>query len=659
MTGTTTQARWYSQPFPPEGAGAAEGIRNQLGRPELDLLTILVREAAQNSWDARDTEQEGSVEFGIELRTVGPAHATSWRELLTHNAPRTDRLPLRGSLGSPSIRLMVISDRGTCGLGGPTRADDGVPGGQDFVAFVRNVGEPRDGALGGGTYGFGKSIFYLLSKAGTVLVHTRCRTPAGELETRLMGCALWTSFHATTTDGSTRRFTGRHWWGDASGDVIEPLTGRTAEDTAKRLGLTPFGPGETGTSVVVVDPHLDALDAQAAAAYLAQTMAWQLWPKMLERADGRVPMRFSVTCDGLDVPVPDPRSTRPLNLFVDAFRKMEGGDGQELMCRRPHRLLGRLGLVKRLVPSPSLSPAARRAMESAQIGHTVHHVCLMRPAELVVTYYAGREPGMEQVSYAGVFRADTELDEVFAQSEPPTHDAWNPQSLELPDSSFVRTTFTRIKESVEGLLELGGSARGGSAHVALGAASTRFSSLVGGAWGIGAGTDYGTAVGRAVAMPDDDTEDAPAEGAAVGGTSDRHGAGTPRSLGEAGGLPAPRPSNVAKHRPRVQYVGDTSFEERSGVAVLVQHFRLPAPVAQRVRVELAVALPGAGNRETDPPMGAPEPQLVGWEDPSGDLHTTPTYVIEGGDDAVWRAVVLPAPDTITEITVKTRAVSLT
>ncbi len=48
-----TGPRWFSQPYPPEGASAAEGIRNQLGRPELDLLTILVRESAQNSWDAR------------------------------------------------------------------------------------------------------------------------------------------------------------------------------------------------------------------------------------------------------------------------------------------------------------------------------------------------------------------------------------------------------------------------------------------------------------------------------------------------------------------------------------------------------------------------------------------------------------------------------
>ncbi|MFD0594037.1 hypothetical protein ACFQZ4_17425 [Catellatospora coxensis] len=70
-----TDIGWLSQPYPPEGATAAEGIRNQLGRPELDHLTVLVREAAQNSWDAR--AGSGAVDFRIDLSTVSPAHAAT------------------------------------------------------------------------------------------------------------------------------------------------------------------------------------------------------------------------------------------------------------------------------------------------------------------------------------------------------------------------------------------------------------------------------------------------------------------------------------------------------------------------------------------------------------------------------------------------------
>ncbi|AZM53471.1 hypothetical protein DMA15_13490 [Streptomyces sp. WAC 01529] len=647
MTDLRTDPRWYSQPYPPEGAGAAEGIRNQLGRPELDLLTILVREAAQNSWDARDPRHDGPVRFGVDLGYVGPAHADAWRRLLSSGAPSNEHLALRKLLRS-GVRIMTVSDRGTNGLGGPTRAHQISEGRQDFIAFVRNVGEPRDTKLGGGTYGFGKAIFYLLSGIGTVLVHTRCRNDRGELETRLMGCALWHSYRAVDAAGNERRYTGRHWWGDASGEVIDPLIGSNAEEMARLLGLAPFGVEETGTSIVVIDPHLDGMEPREAAAYLAETVSWHLWPKMLERADGTLPMQFSVTCEGRDFPVPDPRTTSPLNLFVDAYRQLSTDEGRTLSCQKPVKELGRMGLVQRPVIPLEPSPAARRAMEMVQIERTVHHVALMRPAELVVTYWPGRETGAELLSYAGVFRATEEMDATYAEAEPPTHDAWNHHRLEGHDRTFVRTTFTRLKEAVDELLQLGGAAREGSANVALGAASARFSPLVGGAWGTGGATDYGrSSLGRASAAPDED-EELPGP---------HHGSRRKGRISSTVDPPSMTDATPRAPRPRVKYAGATTYEERNGHSVLVQAFTLPAPVLQRVRVDLAVALPGAGNRETDPPAGAAMPGFVGWEDPTGTFHASPTFVIEGGDDAVWRAVVRPAPDTITEITVKTRAVT--
>ncbi|MFC9084123.1 hypothetical protein ACFTY7_45855 [Streptomyces sp. NPDC057062] len=283
------EVAWYSQPYPPEGASAAEGIRNQLGRPELDLLTILVRESAQNSWDARLSDSSTPVDYGIDMWTVAPAHAGAWRTLLPAGSPTNpDHFPLRTTLRHPVIRVLAVSDRGTRGLGGPTRANDAVGADRDFVSFIRNIGEPRDRALGGGTYGFGKGIFYLLSKSGSVLVHSRCRTPGGDYETRLIGCTLWKSYVATERGGE-RRYTGRHWWGDTTGDVVEPLVGTAADAVAQRLGLRPFGPRETGTTVVVIDPNLDEFEQPTDAAdYLAETIAWHLWPKMIS-TDGKPP----------------------------------------------------------------------------------------------------------------------------------------------------------------------------------------------------------------------------------------------------------------------------------------------------------------------------------------------------------------------------------
>ncbi|WAT98517.1 hypothetical protein [Streptomyces nigrescens] len=629
-----------------------------------------MRESAQNSWDARSLPSSTPVDYRIDLWTVGPAHVGVWRDLLLKGTPlSSEHFPLRETLRRETVRVLAVSDRGTRGLGGPTRADNAVGSNRDFVSFIRNIGEPRETALGGGTYGFGKGIFYLLSKPGTILVHSRCRNDQGYLETRLIGCTLLKSYVAAEADGG-RRYTGRHWWGDTSGDVVEPLVGQEAAVTAHRLGLRPFGPEETGTSIVVIDPSLDELQPAESADYLAETIAWHLWPKMISAGDNPAAMRFTVTCDGLDHPVPEPRETRPLNMFVAAYEAMIGPDGSELECKHPKRYLGRLGLVQRIMPPLEPTHASRML----GIENLVHHVCLMRPAELVVTYRPGPKPPSENQGYAGVFRADASMDEIYAKAESPTHDTWNPHSLEKPESTFVQTTFRRISEALDRLLSLGGTARPGASHVALGAASSLFSGLVGGAWGIGGATAYSkpgsTATGQTRASKLEDEQEFTA-----GATSGRpapvsvppgaeafggRGSVTSGHTDTAGRSPLGAHGNGAvstsRSRPRVHYVGDPYYEDRSDICVLVQEFRLPAPGPQRVRIDLAVTLPGSGGPETDPPLGASMPTLIGWEDSDGRLNTAETCEIDGSE-SIWRALVLPAPDTMTEIGIRVEAVT--
>nr|BFE83848.1 hypothetical protein GCM10020093_064490 [Planobispora longispora] len=106
----------------------------------------------------------------------------------------------------------------------------------------------------------------------------------------------------------------------------------------------------------------------------------------------------------------------------------------------------------------------------------------------------------------------------------------------------------------------------------------------------------------------------------------------------------------------MEYVGDPYYGELSGTPVLIQEFRLPVPGPQQVHAGLAVAVAGPGGRETDPPLGAAMPELIGWEDPDGSLHETPFHVIGGGDDSTWRAIIRPAPDTMTEVDIFTEAV---
>ncbi len=58
------QLELFSESVSPNGNIQAPGIINQLGRPNLDPITILVREAVQNSWDARANNNQ-TVNFSL------------------------------------------------------------------------------------------------------------------------------------------------------------------------------------------------------------------------------------------------------------------------------------------------------------------------------------------------------------------------------------------------------------------------------------------------------------------------------------------------------------------------------------------------------------------------------------------------------------------
>ena len=110
----------FSEPYSATGGLAAEGVLNQLGRPDIEPLEVLVREAVQNCWDARrDSELGIRVEIG--RRHLDDAQQATF---CTRRAARDPPpgLPLRDELG-PGMQIMYFADFGTSGLGGPTRAD--------------------------------------------------------------------------------------------------------------------------------------------------------------------------------------------------------------------------------------------------------------------------------------------------------------------------------------------------------------------------------------------------------------------------------------------------------------------------------------------------------------------------------------------------------
>jgi hypothetical protein len=578
--------RWMSHAVPSMGAAKAEGIRNQLGRPEIDRLTVLVREAAQNSWDARSGERP--VSFRLDLRTMDGPMATTWREALSPDLPDPTYLPLGTVLDKAEPTVLFLSDHGTTGLGGPTKGSAAVGDSpHDYQSFVLNVGEPRNTPEGGGTYGFGKAAYFLCSQASTILVHTR--TAAPEQESRLIGIALGNSY-----ERDDQAYTGRHWFGLVSGDHVEPVRGEEADALAARLGFPSRAPDDTGTTIAIVGFDLDGRDATQAGETLASSILWHLWPKAIDRGAGRVPMAFDVTVDDMPIPIPDPRAHPVVGELVHALEAIPE-DGRLITHRR--RTVGRLVLRTAFAPLPPPDPAA----VEAGLGMDVHHVCLLRAPELVVEYRPGPPMPNPGVWYVGVFRTDddVDVDEVFAAAEPPTHDSWTAAQLPDQERSIVRTTLKKIDDALrDHSRPRPAEAEEGQAE-GLGGVSRQLGNLL-----------------------------ATAPGAAAG----------PRRNGP----PRPPSSPVGSV---IRTIDAPRWVEHAGELVLVQSFEVTKGRPVTVVAQLGIRLWGGGS-EAQAPQGSQDADILGWRAPDGGLRAGdgPHLHLGASDDGTWEILVRPPAD---------------
>ena len=619
---------WFPKQFSPgdiDGAGA----QRLLGTPHIDPAWVLVREMGQNSWDARGSSP--SIDFILNLRLLtGPVVEILRRRIFTGDPPRTGLAEL---LRHDQIWALEVSDRGTVGLGGPIRNDLAVDSGThtDFIDLVFNVGAPRDVHLGGGTYGFGKTISYVASSVGTILIWSRCEGPSG-LEHRLIGSAIGDGFNM---DGL--RFTGRHWWGNviASEGRVEPAVGDLAEELGGAIFATRFDGDYTGTSILILDPELGGGTSEKSAALLVEAVVRNLWPKLLAEQSGRARMNIIVQLNGTPIALPSIEQHPMLNghaqclLAVRAAQALDPTalplrypvEVQEIWLKRPLKLLGHLGLTR--YPHPS------------RVGFPSHSITLMRhQAELVVRYFERQELDVEGFQWAGVFKPVPDVDDSFALAEPPAHDDWVPQAVQDKGKrSEVKVALIRIREAADTYLSprklsvASSETPPSAAHVGdmladlLGglegpAPSTRV--VHSGPAGTSSWTSAGTAAsGRAIT----ETSSNSSVGTTLPPPSDavRAGATGPVSSSPAStrSLPA---ASAGRHagRPRVNVVGVShALAQSPGWTRTTLGIQLAngSPVATAVDVSVRVGYDGGNVEDTE------VIRIIGWSDGSGDTFT--------------------------------------
>lgn len=621
------------------GNVTSAGVRKQLGRPNLDPLSLLIRETVQNSWDARTGR--GPVKWELAGRDFKGSELDALRHHVFSHVPGNLGLE---KLWEPNANFLTISDRRTTGLTGAVRADQvgADEKERDFVDFVLNVGQVKNTELAGGTYGYGKSILYLISRVSTVIIYSRTMFQ-GRRVTRLIAAALGPQYE---------HFTGRHWWGNTvSPDILEPLEGKEADEIARAVGFPAFENQETGTAVMIPLPDFGSStggdeegvprSGAEALIFAAASLVWNFWPKMIPRESGHPDMLFAISWQGKPIEMPDPNADPTFLGLVTALKNARRGREessfrfdeenralQDVVCQRPKQHLGIVSLLR--LPDGFFKPGSSKEnnglfqkafWQLAPFHDRCAHVALMRDAELVVKYISGKP--CQKGHYTGVFvvDGDAKIDRAFADSEPPSHDEWQTSGLSRPAQTYVNVALRRIRETLD-IFAAGPENKSGTvAAVSLGGVSDMLANLV-------------PVVGST--------------GVAVRMATERELKKPPVTNMEKV-TRRPRSSTAVKAPARVELLDDGALEELDGQPVLKVCFRVHPEAGSsytKVAALVGVGVIDATTIESEAPVGAVVPKVHKWVGPDGRSHGGRSVSIPSTAADGWTVFVTVPPDTV-------------
>jgi hypothetical protein len=479
-----------SERRPPTGGFSGSSVKTLLRQTELDPPALLVREAIQNSVDAREDDID-EVGFDIHLRTLSSEQSLLLRTRVLGNAldssALTEMLQPTLSAGGSPIQVLEVADWGTRGLGGPvdptraTRTDER----HDFVDFVFQIGKTRDRRtrVGGGTFGFGKAAAFMMSAVSTVLVHSAIRTARG-IEERFIGIILG-SEHAHRR----QMFSGRHWLGQfgRGSRSIQPLVGADARKIAEALGLPDRRQGP-GTTLCIIAPRLDSVAYDSAAdpvpgiavaerfiAACRESLAYYCWPLMIGVPGAPHPrVKARVFVDGDEQPGLFPASHPFFHLLRTQYEALCAGCSSSSVDLQSIRLHLSASATESLGLQPESGRRATVDLVAGQLAlsrfpyslpvfstgrehgplmtASPSHVALMRRVGTVVRYLpvATSLESTSSVGLVGCFLVDEHevTSRIFADAEPPAHDDWVPENTGTrPGATVVRNTLRKVREA--------------------------------------------------------------------------------------------------------------------------------------------------------------------------------------------------------------------
>lgn len=230
--------------FTYSGSGLLRSFQNEK-MPSLDLL---VREAIQNSMDAK-REDKNFVREEININDFN-------LEIINEFFPQIQQqLYIKYRIGAK--KYISISDKNTVGLTGPIRISDIIDTKWGrFLSLVQGIAKPQENQGAGGSWGLGKTVYYRIG-IGLVIFYSRINED-GIYKNRLMACLVENEKDKNSILMYSKKYnskTGVAWWGKKDEENDENVVPIEDEEEIKRIlsafDLRIYEGDETGTTIII------------------------------------------------------------------------------------------------------------------------------------------------------------------------------------------------------------------------------------------------------------------------------------------------------------------------------------------------------------------------------------------------------------------------
>lgn len=213
------------------------------------LIDLFIRESIQNSLDAGDKDISTPyvcIDFIVKEFNANKLNLSL--ECITERL--NNRFP------NEFYKFIAVKDTNTTGLTGALKRSevrDNKYG--NLQKLVYHVGKPQEIPGAGGSWGYGKTLYYRISQIGLVVYYSRIKKEDGEYESRL--CAVMCENEKSEgailppSDGNNK--SGIAWWGDIDdkGDTYPITKEDSIKEFLKIFEIEPYVNDEVGTIVII------------------------------------------------------------------------------------------------------------------------------------------------------------------------------------------------------------------------------------------------------------------------------------------------------------------------------------------------------------------------------------------------------------------------